>query len=124
MLFFVCSSSSKSQSAYLPHSYHQPGPCAECLVAQSCPTLFKPTRLLCPWDSPGKNTGVGCHVLLQAIFPIQGSNSGLLHCRWILYCRATRETRWLAPRACKFAALPWFYTRIRHVRVQLCSVHF
>ena len=41
-----------------------------------------PTRLLCPWDSPGKNTGVGCHALLQGIFPTQGSNPcllGLLH---------------------------------------------
>ena len=36
-------------------------------------------------DSPGKNTGVGCHALLQGIFPAHGSNSGLLHCRWILY---------------------------------------
>ena len=42
-------------------------------------------RLLCPWDSPGKNTGVGCHFLLQAIFLNQGSNLGLLHCRQILY---------------------------------------
>ena len=33
------------------------------------------------WDSPGKNTGVGCHFLLQGIFPTQGSNPGLLHCR-------------------------------------------
>ena len=36
-------------------------------------------------DSPGKNTGVGCHALLQGLFPTQGSNPGLLHCRWILY---------------------------------------
>ena len=36
-------------------------------------------------DSPGKNTGVGCHSLLQGIFPIQGSNLVLLHCRQILY---------------------------------------
>ena len=36
-------------------------------------------------DSPGKNTEVGCHALLQGIFPTQGSNPGLLHCRWILY---------------------------------------
>ena len=43
-------------------------------------------RLLCPWDFPGKNTGVGCHSLLQGIFPTQGSNPGLLHCRQILYC--------------------------------------
>ena len=36
-----------------------------------------PTRLLCPWDSPGKNTGVGCHALLHGIFLTQGSNSRL-----------------------------------------------
>ena len=45
-----------------------------------------PAKLLCPWNSPGKNTGVGCHSLLQGIFPTQGSNPCLLHCRQILYC--------------------------------------
>ena len=60
------------------------------LVSQLSPTLWdphglQPMRLLCPWDSPGKNTGVGCHFLLQGIFQIQGSNLGLLHCRQILY---------------------------------------
>ena len=60
------------------------------LVSQSCPTLWdpmnrSPARLPCPWNSPGKNTGVGCHSLLQGIFPTQGSNLGLPHCRWILY---------------------------------------
>ena len=38
-----------------------------------------------PWDFPGKDTGVGCHLLLQGIFLTQGSNPGLLHCRQILY---------------------------------------
>ena len=42
------------------------------------------TRVLCPWNSPGKNTGVGCHSLLQGSFLTQGLNQGLLHCRWIL----------------------------------------
>ena len=42
-------------------------------------------RPLCPWNSPGKNTGVGCHCLFQEIFPTQGSNLSLLHCREILY---------------------------------------
>ena len=56
-----------------------------------CVHLFRPygsqpIRLLCPWNSPGKNSGVGCHALLQGIFPTQGSNTGLLHCRQILYC--------------------------------------
>ena len=45
-----------------------------------------PTRLLCPWDSPGKIPGVGGHFLLQRIFPTQGSNAGLPHCRQVLYC--------------------------------------
>ena len=66
--------------------------CAAAKSLQSCPTLRphrrQPTRLLCPWDSPGKNTGVGCHFLLQGIFPTQGSNpvSGISSFgRWILY---------------------------------------
>ena len=47
--------------------------CCCCLVAKLCPTLLqphglKPTRLFCPWYSPGKNSGVGCHALLQGIF--------------------------------------------------------
>ena len=44
-----------------------------------------PTRLLCPWDSPGKNTGEDCHFLLQRIFMTQGLNQVLQHCRQILY---------------------------------------
>ena len=39
------------------------------------------SRLLCPWDLPGKNTGAGCHFLLPGIFPTQELNLGLLHCR-------------------------------------------
>ena len=42
------------------------------------PHGLQPTRLLCPWDSPGKNTGVGCHALLQGIFPTQGWNPPLV----------------------------------------------
>ena len=54
----------------------------------------QPARLLCPWDYPGKNIGVGCQALLQAIFPTQGSNLHLLclrHCGQNLYHWATRE---------------------------------
>ena len=46
---------------------------------------LQPARVLCPWNSPGKNTGVDCHALLQGIFPTQGLNLALLHCRRILY---------------------------------------
>ena len=44
-----------------------------------------PHGLCSPWDSPGQNTGVGSLSHLQGIFPTQGSNPGLPHCRWILY---------------------------------------
>ena len=49
------------------------------------PHGLQPSRLLCPWDSPGKNTGVGCDFLLQGVFLTQGSNSHLLHCRQSFY---------------------------------------
>ena len=48
------------------------------------PGLY-PSRLLCSWNSPGKNTGVVCHALLQGIFPTQGLNPDLPHCRQILH---------------------------------------
>ena len=54
-------------------------------VTQLCLTLCDPYRLYSPWKSPGQNTGVGSLSLLQGIFPNQGSNPGLPHCRWILY---------------------------------------
>ena len=47
--------------------------------------LLQLTRFLCPWNSPGKNSGVDRHSLLQGIFLTQGSNTGLQHCRQILY---------------------------------------
>ena len=54
------------------------------LVTPLSRTLCDPTSLLCPWDSPGKNAGVGCHAFLQGIFPTQGLNPSLLPCRQIL----------------------------------------
>ena len=55
----------------------------------SCVQLFATpwtvTWLLCPWDFPGNSTGVDCHFLLQGIFPTQGLNPGLAHCRQTLY---------------------------------------
>ena len=58
---------------------------------QLCPTLCDPMVSGSPGfsvhgDSPGKNTKVGCHALLQGTFPSRGSNPGLLHCRLILSC--------------------------------------
>ena len=62
---------------------------SESEVTQSCPTLCDPMDcslpVLCPWDFPGNSPGVDCHFLLQGIFPTQGSNLGLPHCRQTLY---------------------------------------
>ena len=46
---------------------------------------LRPHGLYSPWNSPSQNTGVGGHSLLQGIFPTQGWNTGLPHCRWVLY---------------------------------------
>ena len=54
-------------------------------MADSRPYGLESTRLLCPRDFAGKNSGVGCHFLLHWIFPTQGLNPGLLHCRQMLY---------------------------------------
>ena len=67
-----------------------------CLVTQSCPTLWDPMDCSPPGpslhgDSPGKNTGIGCHALLQRIFPTQGLNPGVLHCRQILHRLSHQE---------------------------------
>ena len=61
-----------------------------CLVVQSCPKLCNPMNRVMPGfsihgDSPGKNTGVGCHAFLQETFLTQGSNPGHHHSRRILY---------------------------------------
>ena len=59
-------------------------------MTQSCLTLCKPMD--CPWNSPGQNTGVGSLSLLQGIFPTQGLNPGVPHCRWILYQLSHKNT--------------------------------
>ena len=81
-------------TAFLPRSKHllinyRLNKC-HVLVTQSCPTLCHPVDCSLLGSSvhgisPRKNTGVGCHFLLQGLFPTQGSNPGLQHCRWILY---------------------------------------
>ena len=77
-------------SARIPWSIMCCAVCVLYLVAQSCLTLCDPmdySLLGSPvhGDSPSKNTRVGSHALLQGIFPTQGSNPGLPHCRQILY---------------------------------------
>ena len=61
------------------------------------------------FPSPGKNTGAGCHSLLQGIFPTQGSNPGLPHCRQILYHMSHMRTTWRPPDQLK--QNPWSSVR-------------
>ena len=72
-----------------------------CSAAQSWPTLCNPiecslARLLRPWDSPGKNTGVGCHALLQGTFPTQASKLSLSHPLHWQMCSLPPVPRWEA----------------------------
>ena len=85
------------------------------LVAQSCLTLCDPMDCSpldssVHGDSPSKNTGVGCHALLQGIFPTLGLNPGLLHCRQIPYCLShqgsPRILEWVAYPFSRGSALP------------------
>ena len=78
-----------------------------CWVTQSCLTLCEPIDCSPPdssvhGDSSGKNTGVGCHALLQGIFPMQESNPGLPHCRQILSCLTHQGS----PRILEWVAIP------------------
>ena len=58
---------------------------SECESRSVVSDSLQPHGLYSPWNSPGQNTGVGSHSLLQGIFPTQEPNQGLLHCRWIPY---------------------------------------
>ena len=83
-----------------------------CLVAESCPTLCDSMDCSLPGssvpgDSPGNNTGVGCHALLQGIFSTQGSNPGILHCRRILYQLRYQLRFFISPRILEWVAYPF-----------------
>ena len=72
--------------------------CVCVLVTLSCATFCDPVDCSppgsCQWDSLGTNTGVGYRFLLEGIFPTQGSNPGLLHCRRILYQLSHQRNPW------------------------------
>ena len=70
------------------------------LIIQSCLTVWDPMDCSLPGssvhgDSPGKNIGVGCHIFLQGIFPTQGLNWGLPHCRGLLYHLSHQGSPWI-----------------------------
>ena len=96
MCLLFCPSSTKASSSWTLLK------CAKSL--QSCPTLrfhgLLPTRLLSPWDSPGKNTGVGCHFLLQGIFQTQGLNLSPFHLLALAGGSFTTSTTYRAWKKC------------------------
>ena len=81
-----------------------------CLFAQLCQTVCYSMDCSLPGafvlgDSPGKNTGVGCHALLQGIFPTQGSNRRLRHHRWILYHLSHQGSPTISQRLLRFMSM-------------------
>ena len=64
---------------------------------------LQPQELFSPWNSPGQNTGVGSLSLFQGVFPTQGLNPGLPHCRWILYQLSHQGS----PRILEWVAYPF-----------------
>ena len=64
--------------------------------------------LLCPWDFPGKSTGVGCHFLLQRMFPTQGLNLGPPCCRQTLYCLSHQGINFFDEISIPFYCFPLF----------------
>ena len=71
--------------------------------SESCSVLCLTPCSPSPWNSPGQNTGVDSRSFLQGIFPTQGSNPGVLHCRWILYQLSHKGS----PRILQWVAYPF-----------------
>ena len=93
-------------------------------LLQLCPAVCdtmkcSSSRLLCPCDSPGKNTGVGCHALLQGIFLIQRWNLCLLRCRSILYDLSHDKRCQFSLLSCIFYWVPFPTAREHHVQMRL-----
>ena len=94
------------------------------VLTQLCLPLCDPMDCSTPGssvhgDSPGKNTGMGCHALLQGIFSTQGSNPGLLHCRQILYHLShqgsPRILEWVAYPFSRGSSWPRNQTRVSYI---------
>ena len=78
-----------------------------------------PASLSVQGDSPGKNTGVGCHALLQGTFPNHGLKPGLLHCRQILYHLSHKGGLKMLENVC------FWFEHLRHVQLPyLCGIYY
>ena len=96
-----------------------------CLMSDSWrPHGLSPTRLLCPWDSPVKNTGVGCSDLFQGIILTQGLNLHLLHCRQILYRWVIREAPFTMLTAQQTKQSTWWVAKNRLMKESLFNTDF
>ena len=104
--------------------YRQTMLCCAVIVSQSCPSLCDPMDCSPPGssvhrDSPGKNTGVDCHALLQGIFPTQGLDPGLLHCRQILYQLSHKGSPYICISTYKYTN--YLHTNIHtHTHTYMC----
>ena len=90
---------------YQGHHLGSPWTCMKESESETCSVVSNSLRPhgLSPWNSPGKNTGAGSLSLLQEIFPTQGSNPGLPHCRRILYQLSHKGS----PRIMEWVACPF-----------------
>ena len=82
-----------------------------------------PARHFCLWSSSGKNTGVSGHSFLQGIFPIQGSNSGLMHCRLMLYSLSHQEAHLVTKQQQLWCITDVFNSKWQHAKEEKkCSL--
>ena len=86
------------------------------------PQGLYPARLFCPWDFPGKNTAVGCHFLLQGILLTQGLNTGLLHCRQILYRLSYKGSDYTVVVTNRFKELDLRVTVPEELWMEVCDI--
>ena len=102
-------------------------------LSESCSVVsdsLRPHGLYSLWNSPGQNTGVGSLSLLQGIFPTQGLNPGLLHCRQILYQLSHKgslnsATSWaVALQATVFLTISWNLLKFMSIELVMLSNHF
>ena len=77
--------------------------CTQKPIYKCCESCSVVSDSMTPWNSPGQNIGVGSLSLLQRIFPMQGLNPGILHCRWILYCLSHQGS----PKILEWVAYPF-----------------
>ena len=90
-------------------------PVCTCVSHSVMSSSLQAARLICLWNSPGKKTGVDSHSLLQGIFPTQGLNLDLLHCRQILYHLSHHCGLWPVDEVKEvlwFYAWGWFFPQV------------